>query len=754
MDLSAHTPMMQQFLRLKADHPHQLLFYRMGDFYELFFEDAKRAAQLLDVTLTQRGQSAGEPIPMCGVPHHAAEGYLARLIRLGESVAIAEQIGNPAESKGPVERKVVRVVTPGTVTDEALLDDRSESLLAAICQKDSTFGLATLDISSGRFHLSEQPSIERLFGELERVKPAEVLIGDDSELNQLLNRANSAYSLQSRPPWEFDLDTCQKQLCQHFSVKDLQGFGIEGLPIGISAAGALLNYARETQRTELPHINRLSTEQPDKLVVLDAATRRNLELSQNLSGNEDHTLFNTLDQCKTAMGSRMLRRWLNQPLRDLQTLEHRQDAIADLNNGYQYETARDSLGRIGDIERVLARVALRSARPRDLSRLCDSLQELPLLQSMKANLASSRMHTLFEEMSEFPTLVELLSRAIQENPPMVLRDGGVIADGYNAELDELRQISTNAGEFLVKLETSERERTGISTLKVGYNRVHGYFIEISKGQSAQAPIEYIRRQTLKNAERYITPELKQFEDKALSAKSKSLALEKVLYEDLLERLNEDLSALQTSATAISEFDVLANLALAATNQNYCRPKLSATPGLSITAGRHPVVEQALDSNFISNDLSMSDARRMLLITGPNMGGKSTYMRQNALIVLLAHIGSYVPATEATIGLVDRIFTRIGSSDDLAGGRSTFMVEMTETANILHNATEASLVLMDEVGRGTSTFESIKIRLSFYIMLKTVQRVKATESKWLNWRACLTLCYSMLNRNFANSKRTL
>ena len=721
MDLSAHTPMMQQFLRLKADHPHQLLFYRMGDFYELFFDDAKRAAQLLDVTLTKRGQSAGEPIPMCGVPYHAAEGYLARLIRLGESVAIAEQIGDPSESKGPVERAVVRVVTPGTVTDEALLEDRVESQLAALFQNGETIGLATLDIASGRFHLSEQPSLEHLFGELERVRPAEILLDEASNLEAQLNQNGSGYPLQSRPPWEFDFDTCHKQLCQHFAVKDLQGFGISDLPAGVCAAGALLNYARETQRTDLPHINRISTQQPDKLVVLDAATRRNLELSQNLSGTEDHTLFNTLDQCKTPMGSRMLRRWLNQPLRDLQVLNHRQDAIADLINGYQYEPARDSLGRIGDIERILARVALHSARPRDIRRLADSLQELPLLQTLSKVLVSHRMQTLLAEIGEFPALVDLLNRAVQENPPMVLRDGGVIADGYSDELDELRQISTNAGEFLVQLETTERERTGISTLKVGYNRVHGYFIEISKGQSDKAPIEYIRRQTLKNAERYITPELKQFEDKALSAKSKSLALEKALYEALLERLNEDLAALQQCAAAIAELDVLASLSLSATNQNYCRPRLSETPGLSITAGRHPVVEQAIDRNFISNDLRMDNNRRMLLITGPNMGGKSTYMRQNALIVLLAHIGSYVPASEASIGLVDRIFTRIGSSDDLAGGRSTFMVEMTETANILHNATEESLVLMDEVGRGTSTFDGLSLALaSAHWLAKTVQ----------------------------------
>ena len=536
MDLSAHTPMMQQFLRLKADHPDQLLFYRMGDFYELFYDDAKRAAHLLDVTLTQRGKSGGEPIPMCGVPHHAAESYLGKLIRLGESVAIAEQIGDPATSKGPVERKVVRVVTPGTVSDEALMDDRRENLLGAIVGAEDKYGIATLDISSGRFALNEVGSQQELLGEIERLKPVELLISEDSGLNNLLEGGRA---LRSRPPWEFDSESTEKQLCKQFGVKDLAGFGIENMPLGICAAGALLNYAKETQRTELPHINSLTSEQRDELVALDAATRKNLELSQNLSSGEEHTLQHTLDDCKTAMGSRALGRWLNQPLRNINTLVQRQDAIADLLNGYQYELYRDSLNRIGDMERILARIALRSARPRDLSRLCDSLAEFPKMQSLSTGLASDKAKQLLAEIGEFPDLVALLQSAICENPPMVIRDGGVIAEGYSAELDELQGISANAGDFLVKMEAEEREKTGISTLKVGYNRVHGYYIEISKGQSDQAPIEYIRRQTLKNAERYITPELKEFEDKALSAKSKALSLEKALYDELLETVNED-----------------------------------------------------------------------------------------------------------------------------------------------------------------------------------------------------------------------
>ena len=709
MDLSAHTPMMQQFLRLKADHPDQLLFYRMGDFYELFFDDAKRAAQLLDVTLTQRGHSGGQPIPMCGVPHHAAEGYLGRLIKLGESVAIAEQIGDPATSKGPVERKVVRVVTPGTVSDEALMDDRRDNLLCAIYGNEETLGLAVLDISSGRFLVNELKSAEALSSELERLCPVEVLISEDSNLESIL--AERHPGSRRRPPWEFDYESSHTLLCKQFGINDLQGFGVKQLKFGISAAGALLSYVNDTQRTALPHIHKLITEPTCELVSLDAATRRNLELSQNLMGGDDNSLLHVLDDCKTTMGSRMLGRWINQPIRNVETLTQRQDAIADLINGYHYEVHRDCLNRIGDMERILARIALRSARPRDLNRLGSSLMEFPQIQSLCQNLMSDRITLLRSEIGEFPELTALLESAICENPPVVMREGGVIADGYNTELDELRNISANAGEYLVKLETDERERTGIATLKVGYNRVHGYYIEISKGQSEKAPAEYIRRQTLKNAERYITPELKEFEDKALSAKSKALALEKVIYEELIERINEDLQALQNAAAAVAELDVLANFALYANNNSYCRPELTQTPGLAIKQGRHPVVERVLDDSFIANDLMMDDERRMLIITGPNMGGKSTYMRQNALIVLLAHIGSFVPAESACIGIVDRIFTRIGSSDDLAGGRSTFMVEMTETANILHNATDKSLVLMDEVGRGTSTFDGLSLALA-------------------------------------------
>lgn len=712
MNSSAHTPMMQQYMRLKADHPDQLLFYRMGDFYELFYSDAKRAAELLDVTLTSRGQSAGQPIPMCGVPHHAAENYLARLIRMGESVAIAEQIGDPAASKGPVERKVVRVVTPGTVTDEALMDERQENLLVAICSnpaanKNNKHAIAHLDIASGRFQALTAESIEQLQAEIHRLKPAELLLDEQSTLVEA-DILPTSLRVRRRPAWEFEQETAERLLTQQFNVRDLSGFGFDRQDLRLCAAGALLQYAKDTQRNSLPHIRNLVSEIKTSMVAMDAATQRNLELDLNLNGSEDNSLYQCLDHCRTAMGSRMLRRWIKQPLSDINILSNRQDAISDLNTGYQYELIRDHLKKIGDLERILARVGLRSARPRDLGRLGASLAELPALQANSKNFVSAHLRATLEKIAEFPATQQLLEAAIQENPPMLIRDGGVIADGFNSELDEIRKISTRAGDYLIEIENREREATGLSSLKVGYNRIHGYYIEISKVQAESAPVEYVRRQTLKNAERFITPELKEFEDKALSAKSRALALEKSIYEDLLEELNKELNKLQACSDAISELDVLCNLALVATNNQYCKPELLDSPGFDIKAGRHPVVEQVLDGNFIPNDLTMDDQRRMLIITGPNMGGKSTYMRQAALITLLAHIGSFVPAESAQIGLVDRIFTRIGSSDDLAGGRSTFMVEMSETANILNNATDRSLVLMDEVGRGTSTFDGLSL----------------------------------------------
>ncbi|WP_020681886.1 DNA mismatch repair protein MutS [Marinobacterium rhizophilum] len=704
-NLDQHTPMMQQYLRLKADHPDQLLFYRMGDFYELFHDDARKASELLGISLTARGKSGGNPIPMAGIPYHAADGYIAKIVRAGESVAICEQVGDPATTKGPVERKVMRIVTPGTLTDESLLDEHRDNLIVALEQREMDIGLAILDMSAGRFSLMQVSGNDSLRAELERLKPAEILYNEDSQLAPLLEQRPGQ---RPQAPWNFELDTAERLLCQQFNTHDLSGFGCDHLPVALAAAGCLLQYARDTQRGALPHIRRIQVEQQNDSVLLDAATRRNLEIDFNLAGGRENTLAAVMDQARTPMGSRMLRRWLNRPLRCRNTLLARQQSIQWLQIDYRYEDLAPLLKQIGDIERILSRIALRSARPRDLERLKHALSILPGLQQQIRTDDCAHITELGLQISEFPQLAELLQRAIIDNPPVVIRDGGVIAAGYDSELDELRAISENAGDYLVQIETREREATGISTLKVGYNRVHGYFIEISKAQAKDVPVDYIRRQTLKNAERFITPELKEFEDKALSAKSRALAREKGLYEELIETLAEQLAPLQDSAGAIAELDVLTNLAERALSLNFSAPQLVEEPGLAIEGGRHPVVEAVMEDPFVANDLQLDPERRMLIITGPNMGGKSTYMRQAALITLLAHIGSYVPAASARIGIVDRIFTRMGSSDDLAGGRSTFMVEMTETANILHNATHRSLVLMDEVGRGTSTFDGLSL----------------------------------------------
>ncbi|MBV7582814.1 DNA mismatch repair protein MutS [Pseudomonas sp. PDM33] len=707
-DLSAHTPMMQQYWRLKNQHPDQLMFYRMGDFYELFYEDAKKAAKLLDITLTARGQSAGNSIPMAGIPFHSAEGYLAKLVKLGESVVICEQIGDPATSKGPVERQVVRILTPGTVSDEALLDERRDNLIAAVLGDERLFGLAVLDITSGRFNVQEIKGWETLLAELERLNPAELLIPDDWPQGLPAEKRRGAHR---RAPWDFDRDSAKKGLCQQFGVQDLKGFGCQELTLAIGAAGCLLTYAKETQRTALPHLRSLRHERIDDTVILDGASRRNLELDTNLAGGRDNTLQSVVDRCQTAMGSRLLTRWLNRPLRDRAVLEARQESIACLLERYRFEILQPQLKEIGDVERILARIGLRNARPRDLARLRDALAALPELQHGMTELEAPHLGELATSIRTYPELADLLARAVIENPPAVIRDGGVIARGYDAELDELQMLSENAGQYLMDLETREKARTGLPNLKVGYNRIHGYYIELPRVQAEQAPADYIRRQTLKGAERFITPELKAFEDKALSAQSRALAREKQLYEELLELLIGQLAPLQDTAAALAELDVLSNLAERALNLDLNRPRFVEESGIRIEQGRHPVVEQVLDTPFVANDLNLDEDTRMLVITGPNMGGKSTYMRQTALIVLLAHIGSFVPAARCELSLVDRIFTRIGSSDDLAGGRSTFMVEMSETANILHNASDRSLVLMDEVGRGTSTFDGLSLAWS-------------------------------------------
>ncbi|EGQ9499864.1 DNA mismatch repair protein MutS [Vibrio cholerae] len=703
--LSHHTPMMQQYLRLKAENPDILLFYRMGDFYELFYDDAKRASELLDISLTKRGASAGEPIPMAGVPFHAVEGYLAKLVQMGESVAICEQIGDPATSKGPVERKVVRIVTPGTVTDEALLSERVDNLIAAIYHHNGRFGYATMDITSGRFQLSEPQTEEEMAAELQRTSPRELLFPEDfSPVHLMASRQGN----RRRPIWEFELDTAKQQLNQQFGTRDLVGFGVEQAQLGLCAAGCLIQYVKDTQRTALPHIRSLTWDRQDQSVILDAATRRNLELTHNLAGGTDNTLAEVLDHCATPMGSRMLKRWIHQPMRDNATLNQRLDAITELKETALYGELHPVLKQIGDIERILARLALRSARPRDLARLRHAMQQLPELHSVMSELKQPHLTELRTHAEPMDGLCDLLERAIKENPPVVIRDGGVIADGYSAELDEWRDLANGATEFLERLEAEERDRHGIDTLKVGYNNVHGFYIQVSRGQSHLVPPHYVRRQTLKNAERYIIEELKQHEDKVLNSKSRALALEKQLWEELFDLLLPHLEQLQQLAASVAQLDVLQNLAERAENLEYCRPTLVQEAGIHIQGGRHPVVERVMNEPFIANPIELNPQRRMLIITGPNMGGKSTYMRQTALIALMAHIGSYVPAESASIGPLDRIFTRIGASDDLASGRSTFMVEMTETANILHNATRNSLVLMDEIGRGTSTYDGLSL----------------------------------------------
>ncbi len=713
-----HTPMMQQYFKIKAEYPDMFLFYRMGDFYELFYDDAQKAADILDITLTQRGKSAGAPIPMAGVPVHAAEQYLSKMVKDGHYVAVCEQIGAPDAAKGPVERKVVRVVTPGTLTDDALLEARRDNLLLAVSGGPDRLGLAALEVTSALFTAKELPSAAQLADELERLHPAEILI-DQAFVGHIPKGFQSR--VHEIPAWYFDLDRAQAILCQQFRTQDLRAFGCEEFPLATAASGAVVQYAKDTLLQDLPHVQQVRFEAEYEFMHIDAASRRHLEIEMNVTGGRTGTLVSLLDHCANPMGARLLRRWLHSPLLDHEKIQARLAAVDAVVASGERDRLVELCRAVGDMERIISRVALHSARPRDLVQLRHGLHTVEDLVQVVAPLPAPLLHKCRAQLGPYPEWLALLRTAVAEEPAPLLRDGGVIRCGYDAELDELRKMSRDNTEFLLNLEAREREATGISNLKVQYNRVHGFYIEVTKSNADKVPQHYIRRQTLKNSERYITTELKTYEDKILSAKERALSRERELYENLLQELSPAVPCLKQCAQAVALLTVLANFAERAQTLGWSPPHLSAEPGISIRNGRHAVVEHSQNRNFVANDCEFSNSDRMFVVTGPNMGGKSTYMRQVALICLLAHTGSYVPAERAEIGRIDRIFTRIGASDDLSGGRSTFMVEMTEIAHILRNADRNSLVLVDEIGRGTSTYDGLALAWACAMALaKSVQ----------------------------------
>ena len=697
--------MMQQYLKIKAEYPDAFLFYRMGDFYELFFEDAQKAADILDIALTQRGKSAGAPIPMAGVPVHAVEQYLAKMVKHGHHVAVCEQIGDPSTSKGPVQRKVVRVVTPGTLTDDALLEARRDNLLLAVNSSQGKLGLAYIEVTSGQLIAKQLPAAAQLADELERLHPAEILT-DQGLLEHIPELFQDR--VHEIPSWYFDPDRAHAILCQQFGTNDLNAFGCADFPLATSASGAVVQYAKDTLLQDLPHVQRLQMEADYEFMRIDAASRRHLEIEANAAGTHTGTLIALLDQCANPMGARLLRRWLHSPLLDHEQIKHRLSTVDALVVSSRFQQVAELCRGVGDMERILSRVALQSARPRDLTQLRHGLSMVEDLAQVVASMNTALIDQCQEQLGPYPEWSTLLQQAIADEPAALLKDGGVIRQGFDAELDELREMSQDNTAFLLNLESQERDATGISNLKVQYNRVHGFYIEVTKSNISKVPQHYIRRQTLKNAERYITTELKVYEDKILSARERALNRERELYHDLLLELLPAVPRLKQCAHAVALLTVLANFAERAQTLGWCPPRLTSEPGIRIGNGRHPVVEHSQHRDFVPNDSDFNDTDRMFIVTGPNMGGKSTYMRQVALICLLAHTGSYVPAERADIGPIKQIFTRIGASDDLSAGRSTFMVEMTEMAHILRNADQNSLVLVDEIGRGTSTYDGLAL----------------------------------------------
>ncbi len=719
MNETSHPPMIRQYLSIKADYPNDLLFYRMGDFYELFFEDAVVAADLLEITLTSRGKNRGTPIPMCGVPFHAVDNYLSRLVAMGRSAVICEQVGDPNATRGPVERRVQRIVTPGTLTEESLLDATHESVLMAIntyAAKHHYAGVAWINLSTGLFSVAATRSRTELSTLVDSVRPTEVLVPEGAK-----EKWDNATPRQL-DPLRFDSALGTSMLANHFGTKDLTGFGIAKLDLVVGAAAAALTYAQEACRQPLDFIEAIRLHSDSSILHMDAQTRRNLEIDRRIQSSDQHgTLFDVVDFTATPMGSRLVRHWLNEPCRDIEIVRARHEVVEGLLEQRMSDSLAKTLRPVGDLQRIVTRIAMGTATPRDLVRTKVAIQCHSQVLELIEKLDLPNEIEALAQHSGLNKVRNLIERAIVDEPPATSREGGMIAQGFDAALDELRAVRSEASNYLQDLEQRERDRTGVPTLRVGHNRVHGYYIELTRAQSSEVPDDYVRRQTLKNTERFVTQELWEFEEKYLRSESDALEREKRLYADLVATIGESAKQLRQAADALARIDVLNGFAEAAREHGYIRPEFTDSSSLSIEDGKHPVLSAGPGLDFVPNSIDMHEFRRMLVVTGPNMGGKSTYMRQTALIVILAYAGSFVPAKRAVIGPIDGIFTRIGASDDLSGGQSTFMVEMTETANILHNATSSSLVLLDEIGRGTSTYDGLALALAIaHSMAQTVR----------------------------------